>query len=84
MNDSSLKLKILKDINEIFIDIFDDESIVIDMSSSGNTIKEWDSMAHINIIIAIEKEFDIQFSLEETMNFENMGEIINTIIDHSN
>ena len=49
-------------LQEIFRDIFDDEELVITEDMSANDIEDWDSLAQINLIIAIEKEFKVKFN----------------------
>ena len=43
---------------------------------SANDIEDWDSLAQINLIIAIEKEFKVKFRLEEVSNLKNIGEML--------
>ena len=47
-------------LQEIFRDIFDDEELIIREDMSANDIEDWDSLAQINLIIAIEKEFKVK------------------------
>lgn len=73
--------EILKKINDILKDIFDDNTIVITCETTANDIPEWDSLNHINIISTIENEFDVEFSMEEVINFKNVGDIVERIIE---
>ena len=63
----------------IFRDVFDDDTLVIRDSSNASEISEWDSLMHINLIAAIEQEFDIKFSVSEVTNLKNVGEIIEAV-----
>ena len=63
-------------LQEIFRDIFDDETLIITEEMSANDIEDWDSLAQINLIIAIEKEFKVKFRLEEVSNLKNIGEML--------
>jgi acyl carrier protein len=63
-------------LQEIFRDIFDDEKLIITEEMSANDIEDWDSLAQINLIIAIEKEFKVKFRLEEVSNLKNIGEML--------
>ena len=63
-------------LQEIFRDIFDDEKLIITEDMSANDIEDWDSLAQINLIIAIEKEFKVKFNLEEVSNLKNIGEML--------
>ena len=46
---------ILEKLNEIFQDIFDDDSLVITETTTANDVEDWDSIEHINLIDAVEK-----------------------------
>jgi acyl carrier protein len=49
----------------IFCQVFDDENLEINDNTSSSDIAGWDSIAHLNLIIAIEKKFGIRFSAAE-------------------
>lgn len=67
---------ILTRLQPIFCDILDNSSIVITPESSARDIEEWDSLAHISIVSAIEQEFRIRFALGELEKLNNVGEMI--------
>ena len=73
------KEEILKKINDILKDIFDDESLVISMETTAKDIDEWDSLNHITIISTIENEFNVDFTMEEVVNFKNVGDIVDIV-----
>jgi len=68
-------------VQEIFRDIFDDENLVIQDSTNANDIDEWDSLTHISLVSAIEKEFGIKFALGELNSLKNIGAMIDIIVD---
>lgn len=65
---------------EIFRDIFDDHSLVIYDSLSANELGNWDSLNHINLLGAIQREFNIKFALSELQHLNNVGAIIDLIL----
>ena len=67
-------------IQEIFRDIFDDEKLVIQDSTNSSDIEDWDSLNHINLVVAIESDLNIKFDLEELSNLKNVGAMIDLII----
>lgn len=71
--------EILKEINDIFIDILDDEDIVIEESTQATDVDEWDSLTHIQLVVAIEKHFKIRFTSKEIQSWNDVGEMLNTI-----
>ena len=72
MNDDT----VLKELTDIFHQIFDDESIVLTPKTTANDIEEWDSFNHINIIIAIETRFGIKFQIAEIESLKNIGDAV--------
>lgn len=73
------KTEILKQVNEIFCNVLDNESIVLNFETTANDVEEWDSLSHIHLIVAIEKKFGIRFSSQEIQSWKNIGELINCI-----
>ncbi len=67
-------------LDEVFQDVFDDESIMVHDDTTADDIEDWDSLEHINLIVAVEKAFKIKFSLGETTGMKNVGEMVDTIL----
>lgn len=78
------KQDILKKVNEIFIDVLDNEDIVLNETTNSNDIEEWDSLGHIQLIVAIEKSFGIKFKSEDIASWQNVGEMVNRIMQLTN
>lgn len=72
--------EIFSKLNEIFEDVLDlDETPNLTDSTSANDIEEWDSLSHIQLIVAIEKAFGIKFTSLEIMKWANVGDMVNTM-----
>ena len=71
--------EILSKLNEIFIDVLDLDEVELTDETSANDIEEWDSLSHIQLIVAIEKAFGIKFTSLEIMKWRNVGEMINSM-----
>jgi acyl carrier protein len=71
-------------LTEIFRDVFDDESLVLTDAMTANDVEGWDSLSHINLIVAIEKAFKIRFTTAEVTNLKNVGELSALIQRKSN
>lgn len=72
-------MDILEKLEIIFRDVFDDENIILTNETTANDIEDWDSLAQINLLIAIKKEFKINFDLEEVSKYKNVGDMVNAI-----
>ena len=71
--------EIMDKVNEIFRDVFDDDSLVIVDSTNSDDIEDWDSLEHISLIISMEKEFNMKFDIKEVNKLENVGQMIDLI-----
>lgn len=71
--------KILKELNNIFINVFEDQSILLTENTTTSDIEAWDSLNHIQMITAVEKFFKIRFELNDLLNFKNVGDLCNGI-----
>lgn len=71
--------EILKKVEEIFRDVLDNEDIVLAENTTANDIEEWDSLSHVQLIVAIEKAFRIKFTSKEILSWNNVGEMIDCI-----
>ena len=70
---------ILNNLNEIFRDVLDNDDIQLTDTTTANDIEEWDSLAHIQLIVAIEKKFGIRFNATEVGGFKQVGDMMTTI-----
>ena len=57
--------EVMKTLNEIFCDVFDDDSIVLTDETNSSDIDDWDSLEQINLIVNIENEFGMVFDMAE-------------------
>lgn len=68
--------QIAQRLTAIFRDVFDDESIEIRDDMTAKDVEEWDSLNHINLIVAVERGFRVKFTTKEVSNLANVGEFI--------
>ncbi len=74
--------EIFSKLNEIFEDVLDlDDTPELTDSTSAKDIEEWDSLSHIQLIVAIEKAFGIKFTSTEIMKWQNVGQMIDSILN---
>jgi len=67
-------------LNEIFQEVFDDEEIEVTENTSSDDIEDWDSLEHINLVAAVEQEFDIKFTMAQVVGMKNVGEMVDIIL----
>jgi acyl carrier protein len=66
-------------VQEIFRDVFDDKKLLLTPETNSSTIPDWDSLAHMSLVTAIEREFQIRFALGELQALKNVGDMIQLI-----
>lgn len=64
----------------VFKDVFDDRRIKINDDTISTDIVGWDSLAHIQLITAVQDEFGIEFAVEDVANMKNVGELVNLVL----
>ncbi len=67
-------------LNEVFQDVFDDDTITVTDTTTADDIEEWDSLEHINLIAAVEQEFGMKFNMGQVVSMKNVGEMADIII----
>ena len=67
-------------LNEIFRDILDNDEIELQDETTANDIEEWTSLTHIQLIVEIEKAFNLRFTSEEILEWNNVGEMVDSIL----
>jgi acyl carrier protein len=72
-------MELMDRLNQIFCEVFDDDDIKITSETTANDIDGWDSLSHINLIVAIETKFDIRFKQKEVMSFKHVGDLFQCI-----
>ena len=71
--------EIIRQMTTIFRDVMDNDDIVISSTTTAEDVEEWDSLTHIQLIVAIEKHFKIRFNSGEITGFKNVGEMFESI-----
>jgi len=63
-------------LNEIFCEVFDDDDIKIAPEMTANDVDGWDSLSHVNLIVAIEMKFNVRFNQKELLKQRNVGDLM--------
>lgn len=69
----------MEQLNAIFCRVFDDDDIKIHPAMTANDVDGWDSLSHVNLIVAVEGAFAIRFNQKELLTFKNVGDLLNCI-----
>lgn len=72
--------KIIYQVNEIFKEVLDDDTLNIDFNSTADDVEDWDSLNHILLIVEIEKKFKINFTSQEIHSYMNVGAMSEDIL----
>ena len=59
----------------IFRDVFDDNSIILREDMTAADLENWDSLTHVDLIVAIEKEFRIRLTTGEISGLKSVGQL---------
>lgn len=74
------KDEILGKLTTIFHEELDNDDIVLSFETTADDIEEWDSLSHIQLIVAVEKAFKVRFTSSEIQSWNNVGEMIDCIV----
>lgn len=67
------------ELNAIFCRVFYDDDIKISRESTSDDIDGWDSLSHLNLVVAVEKHFGIKFNNDEIAKWKNVGELYDSL-----
>ena len=69
----------IEKLNGIFQTVFDNDEINIQPEMTANDVDGWDSLSHVNLILAVEQGFGIRFAQKELLTFKNVGDLLRGI-----
>ncbi len=76
--------EVFERLNKVFQEVFDDEIIKVNDSTTSEDIDDWDSFEHINLIVAVEEEFAIKIPMGKVVTMKNVGEMADIILQLGN
>jgi acyl carrier protein len=76
--------EVLAEFNQVVCDVLRDPSIQLTPESTAKDVKNWDSLHHIEIVIAVEARFKIKFNFSELQKFKNVGQMCDSIVKKVN
>jgi acyl carrier protein len=75
-------MNIQSTLQDVFQDVFDDQSIVITRDTTASDVEGWDSFNYVRLIVAVEEKFKITLSTAEVADLRNVGELIDLVGRH--
>lgn len=72
-------MTILNRLNDVYQDVFEDDELVIERKLTARDIEDWDSLLHVSLVLAVEKEFGIRLTSFEVTNLRDVGNFIDLI-----
>ena len=84
MSKKLTRAEVFQALDEVFQDVFDDDSIHVTDTTTAEDIEDWDSLELINLVVAIENRFDMKFNMAEVTSMKNVGEMVDAIVERSN
>lgn len=70
---------ILAKVQEIFRDELEVEDLVLTDETTADDVEEWDSLSHVQLVVALEKAFGIKFTSREILSWDNVGDLVDCI-----
>lgn len=62
-------------LNAVFREVFDDDTLCVRDETTADDVDGWDSLSHVNLILAVETRFSIRFTQREVLTFRNVGDL---------
>jgi acyl carrier protein len=66
-------------LQKVFRDVFDNDELTISPETTAADIDDWDSINHVNLVLAVEKEFKVRLSSSAIASLKNVGELANLL-----
>jgi acyl carrier protein len=67
---------ILMKLTEVFRDVFADDSLVLSRETTAMDINGWDSLAHVTLMLHVQRAFRVRLSALETSQLRNVGTLV--------
>jgi acyl carrier protein len=72
--------EVIQAIQPLFRDVLDQPNLLLTAESNASNVDDWDSLAHINIVMAIERHYKVKFALGELQGLKDVGDMAELII----
>ncbi len=72
---------VMEKVTEIAREIFDDDELELYDDTIAADVDGWDSLTHLSLMNEIENEFEIKFEMKEVQGLNNVGELVDVILE---
>jgi acyl carrier protein len=69
----------IQKLSDIIRSVFENDAVEISRQTTAHDVDGWDSLSHVNLIVALETAFDIRFLQRELLTFKNVGDLVDGI-----
>jgi acyl carrier protein len=73
--------EILTRLNTIFRDVLDDDDVVLTPATVADDVEGWDSLAHVRLMLTVERAFSLKFTAAQVGRLKNVGDLVALIAD---
>lgn len=70
---------ILARVQEVFREELELDNLVLNDETTADEVEEWDSLSHVQLVVALEKAFGIKFTSREILSWDNVGDLVDCI-----
>ena len=74
-----MNTELMNKVQEVFRNVFQDPSLLIEPGYSAKDIRGWESLTHMTLIAELESRFGITFTFEEVSKFKTIGDMVQCI-----
>lgn len=75
---------VFEQVKQIMTEVFDNDHILISETTTPDEVEEWDSLSHIQLVVALEKAFGTRFTAAEIQQWQKVGDITGSIVKRLN
>ncbi len=72
--------QLLEEVNSVIRNVFSDQAISVTETTTAEEVEGWDSLMHLNLVIALEKRFGIRFSTSEISHLKEEGQNVGSLL----
>lgn len=76
------RAEVFEKMKDICKDVFEDDSLVLNETTTAKDVEGWDSLTHLSLMNELEEAFDVAFTLDETIESRNLGDLLNALMKH--